>query len=118
MSRRELKFKVWDKLNKRWYTWDEIKTGIMHVLWSFPHQYIPVQYTGRKDKNDNEIYERYIVKGMIIDSGKRIVGEVVWDEQYTGYEIDYGTGLIAIWELTDIEVIGNSCENPELLKEC
>ncbi|WP_086348514.1 YopX family protein [Candidatus Enterococcus clewellii] len=70
-----------------------------------------MQYTGTKDKNDVEIYEKdYVRFGGII-------ALVVWSDKYCQFRLDDGTATISlnIHHKSDYEVIGNICENPELL---
>jgi uncharacterized phage protein (TIGR01671 family) len=83
------------------------------------------QFTGLKDKNGREIYEGDIVKF------KNSIGQVVWRKEWTGFEIqtirpkkmfsdefyfceDY---IERNFEWNELEIIGNTYENPDLLKE-
>lgn len=72
-----------------------------------------MQYTGMKDKNGKEIYERDIVKIAygIKKPYKEIISEVIYDD---GYEVDIGR-LASFHNVC--EVIGNIYENPELLEK-
>lgn len=62
------------------------------------------QYTGLKDKVGKEIYENDIIKDW---NGIRSVKFEIYDNRQ-GYEIELDD--------SDLEVIGNIHENPELLK--
>ncbi len=80
--------------------------------------YIVMQFTGLKDKNGKEIYEGDIVLETTETEKKKY--EVVWIKFECSFEfkpinfktmINYNMGSI----YTEIEVIGNIYENPELL---
>lgn len=77
---------------------------------------IPVmQFTGLKDKNKKEIYERDIVRleGIRIEGKNKEVSFKNGAFGIDGYSFDYGFEELN-WE--EIEIIGNRFENPELLK--
>lgn len=74
-----------------------------------------MQFTNLKDKNGKEIYEGDIVKhydGQIL--------QVIWNNERWGYwtlmQLDKANEWRWYHEASDIEIIGNIYENPELLK--
>ena len=85
--------------------------------------FILMQSTELKDKNDNEIFESDIVK---YKSGcNTYTEEVAYDKNFAGFGVrDANTDIIfTFWELAEdidlisLEVVGNIYENPELLEE-
>jgi hypothetical protein len=102
-----------------------------------------MQYTGLKDKNGKEIYEGDIVRILYTDWGSQEyaspklknlsfdeykialseIGHVVWED--SRWELNFGLGRfgqevfgrLSPGKHGEMEVIGNICENPELLKE-
>lgn len=116
---RDIKFRAWDKKEKKMYEVFSIDFDLQHLLCGQDvtlhfDEAVLVQYTGLKDKNGKEIYEGDIIKTV---QGNF---EVKWQDR---------TGQWLLWkDLTgwgyfqdrkfDIvfEVIGNVWENPNLLK--
>jgi hypothetical protein len=98
---REIKFRAWDKKNKKWITTFNLVGG---GRWSFlqgkPEEYEIVQFTGLKDKNGKEIYE-----GDVLLSP----GNYKWEVKFEGQ------GYIPSC-MDEFELIGNIYESPDLLK--
>jgi uncharacterized phage protein (TIGR01671 family) len=136
---REIKFRAWSSHHNRYA--DEV--DIYHDgSWGFGIQkgsvgygYTPSkddkleQYIGLKDKNGGEIFEGDILKYFDITSDKymldtaKTIGVVKYIEGATKYapqeieENHKGGNYVAYWDqCTEIEIIGNIHENPELLK--
>jgi len=112
---REIKFRAWDKIKKKM-----IYNVGSYNLFMFERNYqediIFLQFTGLKDKNGKEIFERDI----ILDN-RGIKMEVFFEDgmfkvifrdgnpKFTAELIDYTT--------ISEEVIGNIYENPELRED-
>ena len=127
---REIKVRIWDGLNKIMYTSPvycmEIMCDIIAKVAS--KLYMPLAYTGLKDKNGIEIYEGYILQyteheGYLMGSCKMLI---CWDDEMAGfgYKMDSPHDFFrSFWNhdelkedvLNHCEVIGNIYENPELL---
>jgi len=120
---REIKFRAWDKDNKRYLEeydvvrYSDSTVGVHDSSPPFNRYGVVIleQYTGLKDKNGVEIYEGDIVKDNIFGL-------------YTVFFSYGGFKLIGVNELSNqlalmdshsnwYEVIGNIYENPELMEE-
>ena len=113
MKQREIKFRVWDKYNKKMIKLGNLENISMRKTAGYDDDFANFevqQFTGLKDRKGVEIYE-----GDICKEGNLI------------YEVKAGNGLFELW-LGDygdtgiwnvhnrLEVIGNIYENSEELK--
>jgi len=129
---REMKFRVWDKEDKKYVSPSHIAingNGILLITNSgmyldfknehYAHlsqKYIVQQYTGCYDKNHTPIYEGDIVKVYSEEfENENFTGKVIFDEGSFLTWINKND-IRGVWSGDDIEVIGNIMKNPELLK--
>lgn len=128
---RNIKFRAWDKELKQMHicgqdVHDSITFNEQNIAQYYnlqngcgsPTTYELMQYTGLKDKNGKEIYEGDIV---LIDKENQIKGQVKYSEQYASFII-VDTNSIAdeaenLSCYSEIEVIGNIYDNPDLLEK-
>ena len=112
--KREIKFRVYDSISKMIHQWFRVKkVGIS--AFDLEH-YTLMQYTGIKDKYGVEIYE-----GDIVTYHPSKMFVVLYQPgSFTAHRIKKDGSLqksgYLLIELTNLEVIGNIYENPELLK--
>lgn len=126
MNNREIKFRAWNDgemlsvpINSNY--------GLSRFFGFLREDAILMQFTGFKDKNGKEIYDRDILQDSIKDedTGQIIKSKetVYFDELLGGWMLDqsfeqdrnYGTSLFQNLLDFDYEIIGNVFENPELL---
>lgn len=123
---REIKFRVWDILNKRIKNYGEIMDLPMwEVLPGTPEQraFEVMEYTGLKDKNDKEIYEgdilevRHFTPTIVNKSAIWYENvRVIYSNKIGGFiTIDsHGKDNLIFNRLS--KIIGNIYERPELLE--
>ena len=126
---RDIKFRAWHKEYKKMVKIGQItlEKGIWnfepddreYIGMSIPYQpsFILMQYTGLKDKNGKEIYEGDILKFSDVDTAI-----VEWNEKYSSFIVkpiqDYyfdSEILGHAIEYSNVKVIGNIYDNPEIL---
>jgi hypothetical protein len=78
------------------------------------------QFIGLEDKYGVEMYERDVVECSLSFEGEAIphMGEIVYDETFGafGTRNDAGVTLLHNHCLHTLKVLGNMCENPEILE--
>jgi uncharacterized phage protein (TIGR01671 family) len=127
---REIKFRAWDLKRKRWLADNEFRItsggnlqipdehGGFGYESVFETGVVLMQFTGLKDKNGTEIYEGDIFH--FTDSEVNTPWTVFWSRD--GWKMaKHGREEWDFFRLGDpsmdkIEVVGDICENPELLK--
>ena len=115
---REIKFRIWDKINRMWLRCFNVN---LFDIGDLPNVEL-MQYTGVKDKNGKEIYEGDIVKYKFpYDTRLKHISPVKFLETEASFGIKdiYGNEipLYTISANNYFEVIGNIYENKNLLEE-
>lgn len=131
---KENKFKIWCKNKNEWEKdisflctdgtlvhLDKVSDGDLSnrsIVPYKPETHIPVFYTGLKDKNDKEIwekdicaFERHTATGIIFDKL-----EIIFKHGAFGVMSIKGFRPLSSYNLNYVEIIGNSNDSPELLK--
>lgn len=105
---REIKFRAWDKEKMNYF--DLVDTW--YNATNFDRKSEIMQYTGLKDKNGKEIYEKDIIKTS--PKNKVVEFNHFHNEDFFCKTSDF-IGFV-IKDIEDCEVLGNIYENPHLLE--
>jgi uncharacterized phage protein (TIGR01671 family) len=127
---RELKFRFFDHKIKNEMIYQqsyEAKNVIFDKWETTPKCSSLMQYTGLRDKNNREIYEGDIVTNKTKDfsgngfRGKNLKMLVEWDQKECFYSLSvydeeyWGFKKLTKSSAADVEVIGNTYENPDMI---
>ena len=117
---REIKFRAWDKENKRMLYVSDINFCGEEISAYDREEYIGfnyielMQFTGRQDINGKEVYEGDIVK--CFDNYYKMYYIGVVDFADCSFVIKNDACTYYRWQDYRVEIVGNIYENPELLE--
>lgn len=140
--KRDIKFRFWIEKEKKMCDWEVAKKECDRLSLLSLEGFIPMQYTGLKDRNGKEIYEGDILMALQKEQGSndgiKIKDIVIWHKGgfecfsrplQSGYTHDNYDLYKFMWcsfgsinrrneyyQIDEIELVGNIHENIDLLK--
>lgn len=126
---REIKFKIWDKVDKKFLSLKDYQDlGAIEVendgtltlssrfrfltsMMIMPERFIPLQYSGLKDKNGKEIYEGDIVIHDNEWTKPNETGVITWNKNNSSFQIKGHIPSSSMKHLNRMKVIGNIYES-------
>ena len=126
---REIKFKIWDKVDKKFLSLKDYQDlGAIEVendgaltfsprfrfltsMMIMPDKFIPCQWTGLKDKNGKEIYEGDIVMYDNEWAKPNETGVITWNKNNSSFQIKGHIPSSSMKHLDRMKVIGNIYES-------
>ena len=132
---KQLKFRAWDKLEKRFFYPDKGYQGhyVLYLNGQFQNlqngsggdEYVVQQWTGLYDKNKKPIYEGDRVRFSYTNQNHDFFGEVIWLEDRASFGVKSKNAFETFEDLMDymklFEVVGNIFQlpcNPDHNGEC
>ena len=128
---RQLKFRIWDKQNKKWiYEWDashkRLAISLVGLVYHGGYDdvlpendYVIQQYTGLKDSKGVEIYEGDLIQYNQNSNYDGMNFEVIWSDASFGWVLKSKTGDYLTNQITPngprynfLEIISNVLRNP------
>ncbi|WP_373394254.1 YopX family protein [Lactiplantibacillus plantarum] len=127
-----IKFRAWNQIDSEYI--NEINAVMSldgsHIWWDIndsgemkyeddQDNYKLEQFTGLKDVNGKEIYEGDIIKSSYKYAQPKVSQIIIEDgnSYILGEDLATGNEMLVSDHISEIKVIGNVHENPELLKE-
>lgn len=118
------RYRVWDKQEKKMiydaeHTYDDWKTSCASfgVMLEDTERFDVMQYTGKKDINSRRIFEKDIVSFCTLN-GTKLIGKIKYYEDAASFLITAKERYAEyLNNVSDLEVLGNTYENKELINE-